>query len=111
MGGGLVERMNRSLLMLIRSHVEKDNQWEEHLQLLLFMYRITRHATTGLSPYQILFGSNPPSQWLPDLQDTVLVDQSDYCEHLRRKLLQLREIMDANSIISAEEQQHSYKSS
>ena len=39
-----------------------------------------------------------PSQWLPDLQDTVLVDQSDYCEDLRRKLLQLREMVDANSI-------------
>ena len=75
------------------------------------MYRTTRHATTGLSPYEILFGSNPPSQWLPDLQDTVLVDQSDYCEDLRRKLLQLREMADANSIRSAEEQQCSYKSS
>ena len=62
MGDGLVERMNRSLLTLIRFHVEKDNQWEEHLQLLLFMYRTTRHTTTGLSPYEILFGSNPPSQ-------------------------------------------------
>ena len=111
MGDGLVERMNRSLLTVIRSHVEKDNQWAEHLQPLLFMYRISKHATTGLSPYEILFGSNPPSQWLPDLQDIVLVDQSDYCEDLRRKLLQLREIVDANCVRSAEEQQHSYKSS
>ena len=103
--------MNRSLLTLIWSQVERDNQWEEHLQLLLFMYRTTRHASTGLSPYEILFGSNPPSQWLPDLQDTVLVNQSDYCENLRRKLLQLKEIVDANSVRSAEEQQHSYKSS
>ena len=104
MGGGLLERMNHSLLTLIHSQVERDNQWEQHLQLLLFMYRTTRHASTGLSPYEILFGSNPPSQWLPNLQNTVLVDQSDYCENLRRKLLQLKEIVDANSVRSAEEQ-------
>ena len=110
MGDGLVERMNRSLLTLIRSQMERDNQWEEHLQLLLFIYRTSKHASTGLSPYEILFGSNPPSQWLPNLQDTVLIDQFDYCENLRRKLMQLKEIVDANSVRSAETQQHSYKS-
>ena len=110
MGDGLVERMNRSLLTLIRSQMERDNQWEEHLQLLLFIYRTSKHASTGLSPYEILFGSNPPSQWLPNLQDTILIDQSDYSKNLRRKLMQLKEIVDANSVRSAEAQQHSYKS-
>ena len=80
MGDGLVERMNRSLLTLLRTHVEKDSQWEEHLQLLLFMYRTTKHASTGLSPYEVLFGCNPPSHWLPNLQETVVVDQLDYVE-------------------------------
>ena len=111
MGDGLVERMNRSLLTLLRIHVQKDSEWEDHLQLLLFMYRTTKHTTTGLSPYEILFGYNLPSQWLPNLQDTVLVDQSDYVKNLKRKLLELKEIVDANSVRSAEEQQYSYRSS
>ena len=111
MGDGLVERMNRSLLTLIRTHVERDDQWEEHLQLLLFMYRTSKHTTTGLSPYEILFGSNPPSQWLPNLQDSVVIDQSDYVENLRKRLLYLKELVDANSVRSAEEQQRLYKSS
>ena len=64
-GDGLVERMNRSLLNLLRSYVECDRDWEEHLQMLLFLYRTTRHATTGLSPYEVLFGSNPPSLQIP----------------------------------------------
>ena len=83
MGDGLVERMNRSLLTLLRTHVEKDSQWEEHLQLLLFMYRTTKHASMGLSPYEVLFGCNPPSHWLPNLQETVVVDQLDYVENLK----------------------------
>ena len=63
---------------MIQTHVEKDSQWEEHLQLLLFMHRTTKHTTTGLSPYEIVFGSNPPTQWLPNLQDSVVIDQFDY---------------------------------
>ena len=39
MGDGLVERMNYSLLNLLCMLVEKENDWEEHVQLLLFVYR------------------------------------------------------------------------
>ena len=31
MGDGLVERMNRSVLNLLRGLVEKEEDWEEHL--------------------------------------------------------------------------------
>ena len=72
------------------------------------MYRTTKHASTGLSPYEILFGSNPPSHWLPNLQESVVMDQ---VENLKRTLLQLKETVDANSIEAANEQKHSYRSS
>ena len=39
MGDGLVERMNRSLLGLLRTMTERQSDWEDHLQLLLFVYR------------------------------------------------------------------------
>ena len=63
MEDGLVERMNRSLLNLQRTLVEKENDWEEHVQRLLFVYRTTKHSTTKLSPYEILFGQNPIWQY------------------------------------------------
>ena len=72
MGDGLVERMNRSILNLLRGLVEKEGDWEEHLQLLLYVYRTTKHATTGLSPYEILFGSNPPPLHLPTRDELIL---------------------------------------
>ena len=65
MGDGLVERMNRSLLSLLRSHAQRESDWEEHLQLLLYLYRTSKHASTGLTPYEILFGHNPPSPFTP----------------------------------------------
>ena len=38
MGDGLIERMNRSLLSLLRTLTERQSDWEDHLQLLLFAY-------------------------------------------------------------------------
>ena len=38
MGDGLVKRMNRSLLTLLRTLADKGNDWEDQLQLLLFFY-------------------------------------------------------------------------
>ena len=108
MGDGLVERMNRSLLSLMRSYVNKERDWEEHLQLLLFLYRTTKHATTGLSPYEVLFGSNPPSLHTPDLPSTSILEPSDYSAVLRGKILELRELVNANQVESADQQQKSY---
>lgn len=111
MGDGLVERMNRSLLTLLRSHVERDRDWEEHLQILLFLYRTTRHATTGLSPYEILFGANPPSLQVSSPPSVVILDPSDYSTSLRSKILELRELVDSNTVESAEHQRRCYQSS
>ena len=35
-----------------RTLTERQSDWEDHLQL---------HSTTKLSPYEVLFGRNPPS--------------------------------------------------
>ena len=47
---GLLKCINRSLLNMLRGLVDREGDWEEHLQPLLYIYRITQHATTGLSP-------------------------------------------------------------
>ena len=109
MGDGLVERMNRSLLSLLCAFVEKEYSWEDHLQLLLFAYRTTKHSTTGLSPFEVLFGSNPPSLQIPDLTTSVIPEPCEYSQCLKRKLLELREMEEANIVESAERQQQSYE--
>ena len=91
MGDGLVERMNRSLLSLLHSHVDRNRDWEEHLQLSLFLYQTARHATTGLSLYKILFGTNPPSLQISNMPGVVYPDPSEYSSNLRSKILELRE--------------------
>ena len=69
-GDGLVERMNWSLLNLLCTF-EGD---EQNLQLLLYIYRTTKHVSTGLSPHEILFGHNPPSIHIPNFRATAILD-------------------------------------
>ena len=109
MGDGLVERMNRSLLNLLRTLMEKRSNWEDHLQLLLFAYRTTQHSTTKLSPYEVLFGQNPPLLQLPSPLSSTSPDPSDYSSQLKRKLEEMREMVEANLTESAETQRKSYR--
>jgi len=55
---GLVERMNRSLLSLLHTYIEQEADWEQHLQFLLYIYRTTKHSSTDLSLFEIVFGFN-----------------------------------------------------
>ena len=50
MGDGLVEHINHSLFNLLCALVKTESGWEEHVQLLLFVYRPTKYSTTKLSP-------------------------------------------------------------
>ena len=106
-----MERMNRSLLTLLRTYVDREGDWETHLQLLLFIYRTTKHATTGLSLYEVLFGYTPSPLQIPSLPGSVIPDPAEYSAALRRKLYDLRELVAANTVHSAGCRQSSYGSS
>lgn len=58
-GNGMVERFNRSLLRLLRTFVEDEDDWERFLAPLLYAYRTSKHSTTGFSPFEILFSRDP----------------------------------------------------
>ncbi len=56
-GNGQVERMNRSLKMLLRLHIENEQDWDDQLPCCLMAYRASRQEGTGFSPYQLVYGS------------------------------------------------------
>ena len=58
-GDGMVERFNRSLLQLLRTYVEKQEDWEQHLPLALYAYKTTTHTSTGMSPFQLMYKRHP----------------------------------------------------
>ena len=54
---GMVERFNATLKRMLRKSVSKDaKDWDELLPFMLFAYRGAKHATTGFSPYELVYG-------------------------------------------------------
>ena len=55
--------IKKRLLALILDVSEGDPaSWESHLPTALFVYRTTRHSTTGQSPFETLFGNSPSTE-------------------------------------------------
>src|ERR1051325_273134 len=53
---GLVERFNRTLCESLAKVIEKENQWDEHIESVLFAYRTTKHSTIKRTPFYMMYG-------------------------------------------------------
>ena len=54
---GLVERFNGTLKSMLRKYaLEAPQSWDELLPYLLFAYREVPQASTGFSPFELLYG-------------------------------------------------------
>ena len=57
---GLCERFNRTLKSMIRKFVLEDaRNWHQWLDPLLFAVREVPQASTGFSPFELLYGRRP----------------------------------------------------
>ena len=57
---GLVENLNKTLRAMIAKHTRDFGvEWDQYLQHLLFAYRSKPHATTGESPFYLIYGRDP----------------------------------------------------
>ena len=56
---GLVERFNGTLKAMLKRTVSKEGKdWDRLLPYLLFAYREVPQASTGFSPFELLYGRN-----------------------------------------------------
>ena len=54
---GLVERFNQTLKMMLRKVVTKEGKdWDKLLPYVLFTYREVPQASTGFSPFELIYG-------------------------------------------------------
>ena len=109
---GQVERMNRTLLQMIRCFLsEGQDTWDEHLALLAGAIRASPSGSTGFSPNMLMLGREvlSPADLLlyPPSSDSE-VESPDYVKELRRKLLRVHEEARKRLKVSQDSQKRYY---
>ena len=104
-GDGMVERFNRTLLQLLRTYVDTQDEWEKYLPYVLYAYRTSCHTTTGVPPYLLLYGRHPPSN---QLQKQLAYDSLSYPAHIQSRLAELQDFVHTNLTQAASNQKDSY---
>lgn len=103
MGNGKVERMNRTLLQMLKTLTEtQKSNWKESLNKLVYAYNCTRCEVTGYSPrlpVDLLFGLYTESG---------SSDQRDYVEKWKRGMEEAYAIANENAQKSAERSKKHY---
>ena len=54
-GDGLVERFNRTLVNMLSADVQDHHKWEDHLRATCMAYNTSTQATTGFTPFYLMF--------------------------------------------------------
>ena len=58
---GQTERANRTIVQMLRTTLEDDTEWDEHLALVEHAYNSTVQASTGYTPFYLIYGRDVPS--------------------------------------------------
>ena len=103
-GDSMVERLNRSLLQMLRAYVGTQSDWEKYLPLILYAYRTAVHSSTGISPFQLMFGRPLQRPLFP----SNFVYETSYSHQLHSKLSQLYDLVEAHSVEASHHQQQLY---
>ena len=106
-GDRMVERFNRSLLQMLRAYVCHESEWEKFLPLVMFAYWTSVHTTTGVSPFDLMFGRSAHTPPLPACHPSAY-DTSSYPEQLRCKLSKLYNFVETHMVDATRHQQQSY---
>ena len=102
----MIERANRSIQNMISSYVsDKQDDWDEHIPLLILTYRPSIRETTGVSPVMMMLGREltlPVDMTLgrPIREDRLCATEHAY--QLEKKLLDIPDFARKHLHISSE---------
>ena len=86
----IIERFNRALKQILSKLVSKGSRgWDQLLRPVLFAYRITPHASTGMSPFYLMYGRDPKFPSSLDFQTPTSkfpIIETEYGRELEREL-------------------------
>ena len=75
---GMVERLNRTLCNSLAKVTENIEDWDLNISAVLFAYRTKRHATTGYTPFHLVYGR----QAILPIETVIPIDPVDSDEEI-----------------------------
>ena len=112
---GLVERFNGTMKMMLRKFVNRSQtDWDECLPYLLFAYREVPQASTGFSPFELLYGRKVrgpldilKEEWT-GCADEGKVPVAAYVVEMRDRLKEMAELVHHNLDRAQRQQKTAY---
>ena len=109
---GMVERANRSIQKIISSYIsDSQDDWDEHIPLLMLAYRSSVHETTGVSPAMMMFGREltlPVDMTLGRPVRDERLCATEHAYQLEQKLLDVHDFARKHLNISSESMKRRY---
>ena len=108
---GLVERQNRTIQNIISAFVSEHSiDWDEWLDQAIFAYNTSVHESTGISPYELIFGR--PARMPMEVELFVPLripsSQSDYSQSLRKAFRYSNQLAQRNLDLARSRQAANY---
>ncbi|XP_068208712.1 uncharacterized protein [Palaemon carinicauda] len=111
---GALERTHQTIKNLLRKYIHSSgNEWDCDLELIMYVIRGVRNQSTGMSPFELLFGRRPRTI-LSSVKERILklgdneVPLSQYISELNKKLSDLHSIAKTNLITAQEKMKINY---
>ena len=97
-------------MMLRKATVREGKDWDTLLPYLLFAYREVPQASTGFSPFELLYGRCPLDILSETWQESSKSDESvvSHILSIREKMMKMKELADANLLKAQEKQREWY---
>ena len=103
----MVKCLKRSLLELLRTYTQRQDDWGKHIPLVLYAYRTATHCSTGTPPFLLilLYGRQSKSSAFSSFTG---YDALQYHETLQAKLAELQDLVEPHIVESAQCHKGSY---
>ncbi|KAG8240135.1 hypothetical protein J437_LFUL007314 [Ladona fulva] len=101
---GLVERSNRTIQRaMLKVLQEEQTDWVTVLDGVLFAFRTTRHRSTGVTPYELMFARKPilPVQCIINVIDDVIAEEHNVPSSMKECSLVEEDVQNHLSQIKA----------